>query len=128
MRKLADFLTGMTVLAYSEDPVAAAKVADGFAKDNSKFEILGGAMGENASGRRRCESRCRDAIARGAYRFHRGLHRGTCSQHRRGHWRACKQHRQHSLDDRGRPKRREAIGNSRGVMTSRWNTSRNGNE
>ena len=45
---IAEYLTGMTVLAYSEDPVAAAKVADGFAKDNSKFEILGGAMGENA--------------------------------------------------------------------------------
>ena len=45
---IADYLTGMTVLAYSEDPVAAAKVADDYAKDNSKFEILGGAMGENA--------------------------------------------------------------------------------
>jgi len=43
---IADFLTGMTVLAYSEDPVTAAKVAQGFAKDNDKFEILGGAMGE----------------------------------------------------------------------------------
>ncbi len=43
---IADFLTGMTVLAYSEDPVTAAKVAHGFAKDNDKFEILGGAMGE----------------------------------------------------------------------------------
>ena len=45
---IADLLTGMTVLAYSEDPVAAAKVADAYAKDNSKFEILGGAMGEIA--------------------------------------------------------------------------------
>ena len=45
---IADLLTGMTVLAYSEDPVAAAKVAEDFAKDNKKFEILGGAMGENA--------------------------------------------------------------------------------
>ena len=45
---IADFLTGMTVLTYSEDPVAAAKVAEGFAKENSKFEILGGAMGENS--------------------------------------------------------------------------------
>ncbi|EEE38958.1 ribosomal protein L10 [Rhodobacteraceae bacterium KLH11] len=45
---MADLLTGMTVLTYSEDPVAAAKVAEGFAKDNDKFEILGGAMGENA--------------------------------------------------------------------------------
>ena len=45
---IAEYLTGMTVLAYSEDPVAAAKVADNFAKDNQKFVILGGAMGENA--------------------------------------------------------------------------------
>ncbi|RVT80702.1 50S ribosomal protein L10 [Rhodobacteraceae bacterium CCMM004] len=45
---LADLLTGMTVLSYSEDPVAAAKVAEDFAKDNAKFEILGGAMGETA--------------------------------------------------------------------------------
>ncbi len=45
---LADLLTGMTVLAYSEDPVAAAKVAESFAKDNKKLEILGGAMGETA--------------------------------------------------------------------------------
>ena len=45
---IADLLTGMTVLAYSEDPVAAAKVADAYAKGNDKFVILGGAMGENA--------------------------------------------------------------------------------
>ncbi|ATG40963.1 50S ribosomal protein L10 [Phaeobacter piscinae] len=45
---MSDLLTGMTVLTYSEDPVAAAKVAEGFAKENKKFEILGGAMGENA--------------------------------------------------------------------------------
>ncbi|WP_371170945.1 50S ribosomal protein L10 [Aliiroseovarius sp. 2305UL8-7] len=45
---IADLLTGMTVLAYSEDPVAAAKVMDGYAKTNDKLVILGGAMGENA--------------------------------------------------------------------------------
>ena len=45
---VAEYLTGMTVLTYSEDPVAAAKVAEDFAKENKKFEILGGAMGENA--------------------------------------------------------------------------------
>ena len=45
---IADYLTGMTVLTYSEDPVAAAKVAEEFAKENKNFEILGGAMGENA--------------------------------------------------------------------------------
>ena len=45
---IANLLSGMTVLAYSEDPVAAAKVAEDFAKENKKFEILGGAMGETA--------------------------------------------------------------------------------
>ena len=45
---VADFLTGMTVLTYSEHPVAAAKVAEEFAKENSKFDILGGAMGDNS--------------------------------------------------------------------------------
>ncbi|MWD29943.1 50S ribosomal protein L10 [Aquicoccus sp. SCR17] len=45
---IADLLSGMTVLTFSEDPVAAAKVAEDFAKSNSKFEILGGAMGSDA--------------------------------------------------------------------------------
>lgn len=45
---IADYLTGMTVLAYSEDPVAAAKVVNDYAKDNDKLVILGGAMGETA--------------------------------------------------------------------------------
>ena len=44
---MGDLLTGMTVLTYSEDPVAAAKVAEDYAKENNKFEILGGSMGEN---------------------------------------------------------------------------------
>jgi large subunit ribosomal protein L10 len=45
---IANLLTGMTVLTYSDDPVAAAKVAQDYAKANEKFVILGGAMGENA--------------------------------------------------------------------------------
>jgi len=45
---IADLLSGMTVLGYSEDPVAAARVADNYAKDNDKFVVLGGAMGETA--------------------------------------------------------------------------------
>ena len=45
---VAAYLTGMTVLSYSEDPVAAAKVVDSYAKGNPKLEILGGAMGDNA--------------------------------------------------------------------------------
>ena len=40
------YLKGQTVLAYSEDPVAAAKIARGFAKENDKYVILGGAMGD----------------------------------------------------------------------------------
>ena len=43
---MTDLLSGMTVLTYSEDPVAAAKVAEDFAKEFESFEILGGAMGE----------------------------------------------------------------------------------
>ena len=45
---ISDLLTGMTVLTYSEDPVAAAKVSQEYAKENDKLVILGGAMGENA--------------------------------------------------------------------------------
>ena len=42
---IADLMTGMTVLSYSDDPVAAAKVAEDYAKANAKFVIIGGAMG-----------------------------------------------------------------------------------
>ena len=45
---ISDYLTGMTVFGYSEDPVAAAKVFDAYAKDNQKLVILGGAMGDTA--------------------------------------------------------------------------------
>lgn len=43
---IGGLLKGMTVLAYSEDPVAAAKVVEAFTKDNKKLVVLGGAMGE----------------------------------------------------------------------------------
>ncbi|MEL6297065.1 MAG: 50S ribosomal protein L10 [Pseudomonadota bacterium] len=42
---IKDLLTGPTCLAYSEDPVAAAKVAVAYAKENEKLVVLGGAMG-----------------------------------------------------------------------------------
>ncbi|MGR3541401.1 MAG: 50S ribosomal protein L10 [Hasllibacter sp.] len=45
---ITQYMTGMTVLAYSEDPVAAAKVVDDYAKGNQKLVILGGAMGDEA--------------------------------------------------------------------------------
>ncbi|MCJ7421772.1 50S ribosomal protein L10 [Sphingomicrobium astaxanthinifaciens] len=42
---ISDLLSGPTALATSSDPVAAAKIAVNFAKENESFEILGGAMG-----------------------------------------------------------------------------------
>ncbi len=98
---IGDLLTGMTVLAYSEDPVAAAKVAEDYAKDNKKFEILGGAMGETALDRAGVEAvskmPSRDELIASIV----GLHRRTCCEHRWGHWRTCFEHREHSLDHRG---------------------------
>ncbi len=43
---LEKFLQGPTVLAYSKDPIAAAKAAAAFAKKNEKFKIVGAVMGE----------------------------------------------------------------------------------
>ena len=53
---IADLLQGMTVLTYSEDPVAGAKVCEDFAKANQKFEILGGAMAGTALDRQGVEA------------------------------------------------------------------------
>ena len=45
---IQDLMTGPTLIAYSSDPVAAARVAVDFAKANEKLVILGGAMGKTA--------------------------------------------------------------------------------
>ena len=45
---IGTLLKGPTLIAYSDDPVAAPKVAAAFAKDFDKFVILGGAMGATA--------------------------------------------------------------------------------
>ena len=45
---VADLFKGPTVIAFSKDPVAAAKVAIDFAKTNEKLVILGGAMGKTS--------------------------------------------------------------------------------
>jgi large subunit ribosomal protein L10 len=42
---LDDLFRGPTAVALSKDPVAAAKVATAYAKDNDKFVILGGGLG-----------------------------------------------------------------------------------
>ena len=43
---IADLVKGPTCIAYSEDPVAAARISVKYAKENDKLVILGGAMGE----------------------------------------------------------------------------------
>jgi len=58
---LEDLLIGPTALAYSADPVAAAKAAVDFAKTNDRLEIVGGAMGRDQGARL-------DAFARRAAR------------------------------------------------------------
>lgn len=45
---IGPLMKGPTLLAYSDDPVAAPKVATAFAKTNDKLVILGGAMGKTA--------------------------------------------------------------------------------
>ncbi len=47
-KALEALLAGPTALAYSKDPVAAAKVAVTYAKSNAKLVIVGGAMGEES--------------------------------------------------------------------------------
>lgn len=43
---LFDLFAGPTAIAYSADPVAAARAAVGYAKGNEKLVVLGGAMRE----------------------------------------------------------------------------------
>jgi large subunit ribosomal protein L10 len=43
---ISDLFKGPTCLAYSKDPIAAAKIAVTYAKTNEKLVILGGAMGK----------------------------------------------------------------------------------
>jgi len=44
--ELAPLFKGVTLVAWSNDPVSAAKAVYNFAKTNEKVEILGGAMGK----------------------------------------------------------------------------------
>ena len=47
-KDLDAMFTGPTAIAYSEDPVSAAKISVKFAKSNDKLVILGGALGEES--------------------------------------------------------------------------------
>ncbi len=42
---IKDLFVGPTVLAFSQDPVAAPKIVSAFAKDHKKLVVLGGVMG-----------------------------------------------------------------------------------
>jgi large subunit ribosomal protein L10 len=44
---IGPLLKGPTLIAHSADPVAAAKAAVAFAKDNDRFVLLGGAIGKS---------------------------------------------------------------------------------
>lgn len=44
--KIVDLFKGPTAIAYSNDPVAAAKVMHEFSKKNDKLVLVGGAFGE----------------------------------------------------------------------------------
>jgi large subunit ribosomal protein L10 len=44
--KISNLFKGPTAIAFSEDPVAAAKAVEKYAKKNEKLVILGGVMGE----------------------------------------------------------------------------------
>ena len=45
---LSDMFSGPTAIAYSKDPVAAAKASVNFSKANEKLVVLGGAMGSES--------------------------------------------------------------------------------
>jgi large subunit ribosomal protein L10 len=42
---MQDLFEGQTLIAYSDDPVVAPKIASEFAKTNDRLVVLGGAMG-----------------------------------------------------------------------------------
>ncbi len=44
---LSDLFAGPTAIAFSDDPVAAAKVVVAYAKGNEKLTVLGGGLGED---------------------------------------------------------------------------------
>jgi len=53
---ISELFQGPTVIAYSDDPVAAPKIATEFAKANEKFDVLGGAFGKTNLDRKGIEA------------------------------------------------------------------------
>jgi large subunit ribosomal protein L10 len=46
VESISDLLKGQTCVAYSEDPISAARISVRYARENDKLVILGGAMGK----------------------------------------------------------------------------------
>lgn len=46
VESISDLLRGQTCVAYSQDPISAAKVSVKYARENQRLVILGGAMGK----------------------------------------------------------------------------------
>ena len=44
--KISDFLNGQTILLFSEDPVAAAKISVKFSETNENLKLIGGSLGD----------------------------------------------------------------------------------
>ena len=60
---ICDLLKGQTCLAYSDDPISAARVSVKYAKENEKLVILGGAMGKTHAGQQGRQGAGRSAVA-----------------------------------------------------------------
>ena len=85
---VSDLLSGQTCVAYSDDPVSAARVSVKYAKENDKLMILGGAMGKNRLDSNGGEGAGRPAVARRTARqadwpaagARRRRSRGSCNE------------------------------------------------
>ena len=99
---MTELLKGMTVLAYSEDPVTAApRLRTSSPRTTTKFVILGGAMGETFLDTAGVKAVADDAVAGRASGSDRVVHRGACRKPRRSHWRTCFVDRGHPFHHRG---------------------------
>lgn len=56
LEAMSEMLTGPTVLAFSHDPISAAKVAVKFAKTNDKLVVVGGFMDGQKLGKQQIEA------------------------------------------------------------------------
>jgi hypothetical protein len=99
---IAEFLTGMTVLVLFRRPRGRGQGCRGLRQGEREVRNPWRSHGWNGSGPRRCFGRVQDAVARGAYRLHRRLHRAPGFEHRRGHWRTCFEYRFHPFHHRGK--------------------------